>query len=78
MNKKQAIRLNENQLRRIVTESVRKVLKESLSPEEAAYQLNVMLGTINDELKQGGKMVTQKEIEELYNLSSIVYQYFEN
>ena len=78
MNKKQAIRLNENQLRRIVTESVRKVLKESLSPEEAAYQLNVMLGTINDELKQGGEMVTQKEIEELYNLSSIVYQYFEN
>lgn len=78
MNKKQAIRLNENQLRRIVTESVRKVLKESLSPEEAAYQLNVMLGTINDELKQGGEMVTQKEIEELYNLSSIVYQYFAN
>lgn len=30
MNKKQAIRINENQLRRIVTESVKRVLKENL------------------------------------------------
>ena len=35
MNKKQVIRINENQLRQIVTESVKKVLKEFEEPDYA-------------------------------------------
>lgn len=34
MNKKQVIRLNENQLRQIVTETVKRVLKESTEDDE--------------------------------------------
>jgi hypothetical protein len=33
MRKKQVIRINENQLRKIVTESVKKVLKETLNED---------------------------------------------
>ena len=37
MNKKQVIRINENQLRQIVTESVKRVLKEELDEYNGYY-----------------------------------------
>lgn len=44
MNKKQVIRLNENQLRQIVTESVKKVLNEIGDTESGQYMLGRLAG----------------------------------
>ena len=77
--KKNVVRINENTLRQIVAESVKKVLKEELvSPKEASYRLMVMLGAIQDEMEHGNaESVNTEEINELYNLASILNDYFD-
>lgn len=56
----------------IISEKVKKIKEHAKEIEEASYQLNVMLGTINDEMERGGDMVTKEEIEMLYELSSVI------
>lgn len=63
----------------VVKESTKRILKEAtLNPKEAAYQLNVMLGTIHDEMLRGGDATTLDEVKNLYEYASIINNYFED
>ena len=65
--------LDEN-AKQVIAEKVKEIKEYAKEINEASYRLNVMLGTIRDEMERGGDAVTQKEIEELYELSSIINQ----
>ena len=51
MDKKQVIRINENQLRQIVTESVKRVLKEeSNTPQSLLFSIRAWIKGIHQEI----------------------------
>ena len=77
--KKNIVKINEDTLRQIVAESVKKVLNESAenNPQECAYRLMVMLGEICREMQSGGEACSIEELNELYEYASVVNNYFE-
>ncbi len=44
---------------------------------DLAYQLMIMLGEIQNEMKKGGDTISISEIDELYNMASEIYNHFE-
>lgn len=78
---KNVVRLTESKLNQIVSESVKKMLREAVGgegPQEISYRLMVMLGEIQNELNRGGEPVSLDEINELYGMASQLNDYFEN
>ena len=50
-----------------------------MSIKETAYQLMVILGTIQDEMNKGtAEAVSLEEINQMYDLASTINEHFEN
>lgn len=64
MNKRQTIRLNESQLRRIVKESVKKVLKEGSDPWNNFLKIDE---TWKNVIKRNALQVLMKKVERLFH-----------
>lgn len=72
-------RLTEQDLHRVIKESVNKILKKSneSTPNDIAYGLMIMLGDIQNELMKGGDLVTIGEVDELYGMAVQLNDYFD-
>lgn len=87
--KKNTVKLNEANLKKIVVESVRRVLKEAsldnpkesayplCSPKESAKRLTAMLGVIIREIEDGGEPCSLDDLNVLYGYACSVNDYFE-
>ena len=75
MNKKQVIRINENQLRQIVTESVKRILNESIQ-YQLVDNLKEMIGAMLNrcyKYPQGGGTILQSDVDEIYQMAKQLY-----